>query len=245
MKMPIGCMGVQPSKVRGNCALGLDIRPGSYDCSCAEIVRPKPGVSIPRLVFYGKVDDETAVQFLCEQYNVRSAVIDSRPDATIASRFQADCKKKGIKCWRAQYSPSPTNRRMTMDEGEGLITLDRTQTLDDVFSAFAEGIGIAIPQNYREICSGQFAAELCDPNRTPVVWHGVPCFMWKNSGGDHAFHSMNYLRLAIELGKLDAGSPDILLPQKGIVDGTVQIDDDESDYEDARFWRRGGVVHES
>lgn len=245
MKMPPGCMGLQPSKVKGNCAMGADIRPGSYDISVAEIARPSKGMVVPRLVFYGKVDDETAAKFVCEQYNVRAVVIDSRPDATIASRFQVDCKKNGIKCWRAQYSPAPTNRRITTDEGEGLITLDRTQTLDSVFTAFAEGVGISIPQNYREICMGQFAAELCDSNREPVVWHGIPCFAWKNSGDDHAFHSLNYLMLAIELGKLDAGSPDILLPQKGIVEGGAVIDDDDDNYEDAKFWRRGGVVHES
>jgi hypothetical protein len=72
-------MGLQPSEIRGPCAAGVDVRPGSWDIVIADLLKnPKSQLRVVRPVFVGKVEDEAQVLFVMRQYNTRFAVADSR-----------------------------------------------------------------------------------------------------------------------------------------------------------------------
>ncbi len=60
MNFPGNCMGIAPQDVTGPCAAGLDVAFGMYDFSMLEWVCPKPGFIVPRLVWYGKLENEKA-----------------------------------------------------------------------------------------------------------------------------------------------------------------------------------------
>ncbi len=242
---PANCMGLPVEAIRGPVACGLDVAFGMYDFSMLEWVCPKPGFIVPRLVWYGKLENEKAAIFLVNQYRARSIVIDSRPDATIALRFQQEIKSTGVKCWRAQYSPTLTgNRRIVADNKEGIITLDRTLTLDAVFFGYVITGQLGLPQNFRDLAGGKFVPEMAASNREPVVWHGVPTFAWKSNSADHAFHSLGYAMTASEMCRLHELQTNNIPPMKGIVSGgpSDYMDDEDDDGEGAS-WRRAGVVH--
>lgn len=220
MILPPGCMGVQPTSVRGPTAIGVDVRPQSWDCAVGDLIRVKGDEWAPRLLFYGKVPDERAVLFLMQQYAVRFGCSDSRPDGTLALRLQnLAIARLGMKFWRTQYATSPTEIKVTLNEKEGLLTLDRTKTLDDVHWAFQTG-RFLLPQNFLEIGrihhvadrpkvsdgSSDFASELTSSARILTTWHQREAYLWKESGPDHAFHALNNLLVAMDMGNLKRGT---------------------------------------
>lgn len=235
--LPRGCMGIQPRDVRGPCAAGVDIRPGSFDIICADVVRSPAGLCVVRPLFIGKVRDEIDTLFVIEQYKVRVAVVDTRPETTLAKRLQVSAREKGIEVWRAEYNTSPSSIDMQANENEMVLKLDRTMTLDTVHYAFQTGLTAVLPQNFKEITGGQFLREMCASQRVPTRWMGKDCYAWENRGADHSFHAFNYLLAAIKKGNLAAySSLETMGPSRGLVESTIA----HSELDDG-----GGVVLEA
>jgi hypothetical protein len=203
-ELPIGCFGLSPKLVRGPCAFGCDIRPGSWDLVVGDVHRNEAGVWVTRPVFIGKVRDEVDVLFVAKQYHARVGVCDTRPETTLAKRLQIAGRDCGIEVWRAEYNTAPSSIPAVANHNEGVLKLDRTMALDDVHYAFHTGIGIIIPQNYREITGGDFERELISSTRVPTRWMGKDCYSWEHSGPDHSFHMLGYLLAAIKVGNLIA-----------------------------------------
>lgn len=226
MRLKPGCMGVPPRLVRGPCAAGIDIRPGSWDVVVADLVRnPSTHVSVVRPVFVGKVDDEEQVMWVLRQWKVRYAVADTRPETTLAKRLQEKAFDHGIKVWRAEYNtaPSGSSVEITENANEGLLKLDRTMTLDNVHFSFLTGRTVLLPQNYRSITGGDFVREMCSSSRVPVKVANREAWSWEHQGPDHAFHAWNYLLVAIQKSNLLAyGGALTMGAHKGIVEGTLR-----------------------
>lgn len=196
-------MGAPPHFCRGPIGQGTDIRPGSWDTAMLEVVRtPKLGLTIPRLVFYGKVNDDEHVEDLAVFYRVQSHASDSAPDQTLADRLQGRLEKRGIRSYRCRYNTSPSDIKITENKAEKLLTLERTMVLDDVHWAFMGGLGIILPQNFEEICGGAFWRELSNPTRVPTRWHGREYNAWRDSDHDHAMHAISYALVALHMGGL-------------------------------------------
>lgn len=234
LPLPKGCMGIPPDAVRNPCAMGVDVRPGSWDVSIGDVVRRGPKF-VARLVFYGKVRDEDDVVWLCNQYPVRCGVVDVRPEQSIAPRMVKSLRAQHKEFWRAQYNTNPTAVEMTVNEKEHLLTLERTMAMDEVYFALDKGETMAIPENYASIEGGQFSNELKAPTKVPILWHGEPWWRWTD-GADHAFHSLNYLLVAMKVGKLWQARTTGITTIKGMTESVGRkdrIDDpDESDYID-------------
>lgn len=187
--------GVRPGDVRNRCAMGVDVRPDSWDVAILDCHRPnrhKPDHMPFRLVFNGKVRDEKDVIWLAHQYPVVCGGVDSRPDGTLAKRLVTALRRTRRDFWRVQYNTNPSNVEFAKNEKEHLITLERTMTMDEVFIALQSGQGLALPQNYREIGGGTFVSELCAPTRVQVEWHGQDVPRWTEKEEDHTFHCVNY-----------------------------------------------------
>lgn len=225
-------MGIPPLKVRSSCAVGVDVRPGSYDIAIGESSRVNPEQSVAKLVFYGKVRDEKDVLWLCDQYPVRCGVADGRPDTTIIFRMVEKLRKARKDFWRAQYNPNPINNvEMTMNEAEHIVTLHRTMALDNVFFAAHTAMGLALPENFMEICAGQFSKEMCSSTRVPVIFKGQEAWEW-TGGADHAMHAVGYMMAAMRIGKMSMATSDFITITRGAVQGSIQAssDDEESDF---------------
>lgn len=246
--IPNGAMGLLPSMIVGRCAVGCDIRPGSWDVAIGDVVLGSKGLRVPRLVFYGKVRDDEDVEALADQYRAVGGVSDSRPDATLAERLQGRMRKKGMRWWRANYNTAPSDVKMQENVGEGILKLERTMTLDDVHWGFLTGIGIALPQNFREIAGGDFAKEMTSSTRVPTRWHGQEWNRWADQGPDHAFHAINYMLVAMaKIGLAAWGSGEIVGATPGYMRGAKAAqsapsvtdavkEDEEEDEEELLTW---------
>jgi hypothetical protein len=218
LPLPHGCMGMSPSLLKKPCALGCDIRPGSFDVLIGDIHCPAPDRKILRLVFAGKVRDERDVIWLAHQYPVRCGVVDSRPEGTLAKRLVERMIRARKDFWRAQYATNPSAVEMSVNQEERLLTLERTMTLDSVFFGFSTGLGVAIPQNFKEITAGKFKSELCASTRSPVMWKNQPWYRWTENCADHAFHAWNYMLVAaVKCGLDRLTNSDSAMAQPGLV----------------------------
>ena len=238
IELPRGCMGIQPASVRGPCAAGIDIRPGSWDIVVADLRRSPAQVPVVRPIFVGKVRDEADVLFLLRQYKVRIAVADTRPEMTLAKRLQVSAEPYGIQVWRAEYNTAPSAIEMQSNDKEMVLKMDRTMTIDVVHFSFLTGLTVVLPQNYKEITGGQFAREMTSSQRVPTRWQGKDCYAWEHQGPDHSLHAFNYLLSAIRKGNLISyGGAETMGAERGLVDGTFGKnlkrrrgdDDDEQD----------------
>lgn len=231
LPLPRGCMGIQPMKVTSPCAMGIDQRPGSWDVAIADVVRPKPDRPMVRLVFYGKVRNEEDAIWLAQQYPVRCGVGDSRPDAMIMSRMVEKLRKMRKDFWRVQYNPNNANAvEMMINDKERLLTVNRTMAMDELLYKAATDASLLIPQNFREICSGAFASEICVPTRVPVIERGEDTYSWTD-GTDHTFHALTYMLVALKVGKLTMGNSTLITTIKGAVEGSIASNSDSADDE--------------
>jgi hypothetical protein len=234
LPLPLGCMGIQPKFLTNACAMGVDIRPGSWDVIIGDLWRPGPDRKVARAVFIGKVRDEVDVEFLAEQYPVRCGIVDSRPDGTLSKRLVDRLVKRGKNFWRAQYATNPSTVEMTKNEKERIITLERTMTLDNnSWMPFVTGMGAALPENFRDIMGGKFKNEMCASTRQPVMWNQEPWNRW-SEGSDHAFHAWNYMMVAMQIGRMEhLGDPTTLMARPGRVESSLSSDFESKDDMDA------------
>lgn len=252
-----GAMGISPMAVKGPCALGCDIRPGCWDVAIADVILARrfkqqdlfgdKELFVPRLVFYGKVTNMHTVLYLAMQYRVKFGVVDSRPEATDAGRLQAAAKTQGVEMWRAEYATNPTDVKCVENTVENKLRLERTMTLDDVHGAFQTGTGIFLPENNLEICGGNFVAELKNSTRAPERIHGYDWWVWKKTGDDHALHTLNYLGVAIDKGRLKQwGGLDTMGAIRGEVvsplDEVLEASDDDDDVPSGLGWSDDGAL---
>src|ERR1035441_1029193 len=101
--------GVPPKTVKTPCALGCDVRPGSFDVCIGDVLRPRPDLVIPRILFYGKVRDEADVIYLAQQYPVKCGIADCRPESTVIKRMIDKMRSMRKDFWRAQYPPNASS----------------------------------------------------------------------------------------------------------------------------------------
>ena len=227
--------GVDPLQVKTACAMGIDVRPNSWDIAIGDVWRPRPDQPVVRLLFYGKVRDDDDVEYLANQYPVRCGAGDARPEFHTMLKLAERLRAQGKKFWRAQYNTNATNNvKLTENRKEWLLTADRTGSLDEVFFAAQSGLGLALPANFRDICGGDFVRELCNPTRVPELRKGEEYHVW-TKGKDHPLHALGYLFIALQAGKLwSGGGSTEIFAMPGSTVGTIRdsVDDGESGYVD-------------
>lgn len=215
----------------------MDVRRGSWDLIIADLQQSQQTKArVLRPVFVGKMRDEIDALWMLRQYFVHTLVVDSRPEAELAIRLQESARKHGIMAWRAEYATNPVSAEMTLHEDAKTVKLDRSTSLDRVRFNFQLGQNIVLPQNYKELNSGEFAAELCSSVRMFKSWGGRESIFWENAGPDHAFHAMNYLITAFRLSGMEGwATSETMAPSLGIVESALEhniMEPEEGDAED-------------
>jgi hypothetical protein len=200
---PAGCMGLPLELIHPPCCAGIDVRPGNWSVVISDRVAGSGIVkNVLRVIFHGDLRDETEVLWILRQYRCCFAVVDTRPETTLALRLQDAAEMIGIEIWRAEYLTTPSRIKITRNEKERLVRLARTVSLDAAHHHFQTGQSVVIPQNFREMNRGKFESELTSSTRVFTRWQGQDDYEWVHKGDDHTLHAFNLLLIAYEMSGL-------------------------------------------
>jgi hypothetical protein len=175
--------------VIGPCSMGVDVG-GNLDVRISESHHGKR-----RAVFIGKVKSFDDIHDLILQYNVEVCVVDSMPETQLVQDFQESAP---IDVWLCRYGSEGADKRMVKNGSKRILNVDRTNALDRSFSAMKAKKNV-LPANYRSICKGAYADEMCGPVRqTTEDGKGNLKYEWSKCK-DHQRHADLYDMLAFNL----------------------------------------------
>jgi len=179
----------------GPCSMGIDVGK-SFDVRVSEMLP----TGARRMVFVGKIPSKDELVNIGIRYNVRSAVIDSMPEAKISQEFQANAP---FPVYLNRYGSDGLDRLMKVDKKTKFITCDRTTILDKTFSDLKSALNI-LPSNFRDLLGGEYLKEMLYSVRESVTdKSGNTKFIW-TKGKDHHRHADVYDFLAARIASTTA-----------------------------------------
>ena len=173
---------------KGPCAMGVDNDDGKH-----VVIGVRTGNSKYSIVKVAKVDGFSAVHDLAQRYNVKSAVVDLRPNADSAREFQKNEKYKVFLC---EYTESPLQDAF-FNENTGVVKCYRTGIFDTTHRLLSNG-SIVLPRQTATI--EDFAQQCCncvkskqeDKKRHIIVYR----YQKTGNGNDHYRNALNYFIMA-------------------------------------------------
>ena len=181
----------------GPCSMGIDTR------TVLDIRISSIGTGNKRIAEHiGKytVSNTDDIIRLIRDYNVKVVCIDIGPEQILANNLQRIGVETGaFVCYRVKYKGKGKNRDYEINDVEGILTVDRSESLEMTRSSLALGLDI-LPENYDEILNGVYKQEMTSPYDILITKSdGTSVKRWENRGPDHAFHASNYDRLAFKI----------------------------------------------
>jgi hypothetical protein len=143
-----------------------------------------------------KVDDFKGAYDLVRRFNVKSCVVDIRPNKDSAVEFAKMCAKIGCRVWLCEYTDSILQDAVFNDD-RGVVKCYRTGIFDASHRTFTEN-QIVLPR--RSPVIDEYALQCCncvkskeENKRTRQI-----VYRYKKTGGgnDHYRNSTNYFLLA-------------------------------------------------
>ena len=178
---------LQPSQADA-CVMGIDV--GSL---LHVVIRGQPDAETGERPqrFVGQIGAWDELDRLMNLYQVKVAVIDGMPETTKAREFQARHPPGHV--WLAYYVAQKSSTRAVepwaWDALKGVVDLDRTRTLDEMYAGLLTG-KLTLPARARDI--PDYYAHLKASVR--VIDGGVARYV--ESGPDHYCHAENYCTVA-------------------------------------------------
>ena len=147
-----------------------------------------------KVVKVARVDDFNDLHDLARQFNVRSAVIDLRPEQRKVREFQ---RAETFSVFACEYVETRTGMT-SWDEKDKVIKCNRTEICDATHELVVETGRLSIPRRNSEI--DQFALEMSNIAKSldEDKFSGSHIYRYKKLGPDHYRHAMNYCLLAAE-----------------------------------------------
>ena len=182
----------------GQCSMGVDVNRPFFDVWISDYPSvPNPDEAVRRLVWAGRVLQESDLHDLVAKYNVRTCVIDAEPEVRLSLRFQQEAKCEVWRC-KFRHTEGTFTNDWRKDDKNGLIEVDRTSSLDHTLQSFMRD-QVALPINWKSLCNGDFQKMILDAVRILTRDNGIDRYIWV---GDHAhtLHTCNYDFLAFRLG---------------------------------------------
>lgn len=144
--------------------------------------------------FAGEVESFEELGRLMRRFKVKRAVLDASPETKKAREFQASFPEGVV--WLAYYlDDSKRESSLTWKEDEGVVDMDRTWSLDEMYARFYEGFN-TLPANARDI--PDYYEHLTAPVRVleeKKMGHKVARYV--DARADHLAHAENYCRAAM------------------------------------------------
>jgi hypothetical protein len=159
-------------------------------------IQPETGERPQR--FAGEVESWERLAQIAALYNVKAAVLDALPETTKAREFQASYKRG--KVWIAYYVSQRTGTKhedpRAWDYAEGVVNLDRTRTLDEMYAAITAQSS-TLPGHARDL--RDYYAQLKAPVRVVERSGGgqLAATYVEGSNPDHFAHAENYCHVAM------------------------------------------------
>lgn len=147
-----------------------------------------------RLVWAGVRRSIADVVTLIREYSVRCCVIDALPEMRFSRDLQNATRRGTV--WVSFYDEQTKRDAISdWDEEEGVVTTDRTRSLDDFVAGIREG-SITMSADVDGI--EDYIAHIT--NMTRVLEKrssGQDVARWVRTGADHYMHAENYCRIAM------------------------------------------------
>jgi hypothetical protein len=180
-----------PDSHPGPCAMGVDNDDHKH---C--VIGLRIGNEKYELIKPVKVDDFKGAYDLVRRFNVKSCVVDIRPNKDSAVEFAKMCAKIGCRVWLCEYTDSILQDAVFNDD-RGVVKCYRTGIFDASHRTFTEN-QIVLPR--RSPVIDEYALQCCncvkskeENKRTRQI-----VYRYKKTGGgnDHYRNSTNYFLLA-------------------------------------------------
>lgn len=142
----------------------------------------------------GEVESFEELGRLMKRFNVKRAVLDAAPETHKAREFQAQFPRGVV--WLAYYlDNSKYEESIIFNEGEAVVNMDRTRSLDEMYGRFYDGLN-TLPANARDI--KDFYDQVCAPVRVlEEQRNGHLVARYVESSADHLAHAENYCMAAM------------------------------------------------
>ena len=148
-----------------------------------------------RLLHVGAVSTFEEVEHLIRRYRVRACVVDALPETRKARELQAKMRPGVV--WLCYYAggEGPKSEDLAgWNQDQGTVTTDRTRSLDETVTRFAEAIN-TLPAGIRQI--PDYYPHLTSMVRvTEKRRDGNLAARWVETGPDHYAHAENYCTIA-------------------------------------------------
>ncbi len=184
--------------------LGADVGKTIHVVIRSEELEPETGERAQR--FAGEVESFESLGRLMRQYNVSRAVIDALPETREARKLQASFPK-GV-MWLAYYVNQRAGTKYQAPEiwndTEGVVNLDRTRSMDRMFSRFFE-LKNTLPGNIRVI-AGYYEMLKAPVRVLEDGPGGEKVAVYREATADHFAHAENYCEVAGQRGGPAAGT---------------------------------------
>lgn len=178
-----------PYDISNTCAMGVDV--GS---ELHVVVGYPRGDNRYRIVYVNRVSSFEDLHDIAKRFNVKCAVIDMEPETRKVRDFRASQTYPVYLC---DYQDRMKVSKK-IDEKDGLISVRRTETMDNVHNIFTTSGRLEIPRRSLEI--DRYAIEMT--NTAKVLQEdeitGSRRYIYTKLGADHYFHATNYFILACE-----------------------------------------------
>lgn len=144
--------------------------------------------------FAGEVESFEELGRLMKRFKVKKMVIDALPETRKCRELQGDFETGLV--WLAYYADDTKwDKSANWDEDKGIVNLDRTRSLDEMFTGFYD-IKSTLLGNARDI--KDYYDHMKAPVRILKKNHkGVQVARYVESGPDHFSHAENYCRVAM------------------------------------------------
>ena len=177
------------AKHEGPCGMGVDVGRDLHVTVGYRVNRK----SI-KIIFIGRVSTFNDLHDISTRYNVRSSVIDLKPETRKVREFQLSEPHSIFGCDYVETRVGMT----AWDEKERVIKCNRTEICDQTHDLVTEPGRLELPRRNTEV--DMYAREMC--NIAKVLEEdtdtGNRVYRYKKLGPDHYRHSTNYLLLACD-----------------------------------------------
>lgn len=180
----------------GPCAMGVDVGEIKH-----VIIGKKTGndqYTIVKIAQFKGLEAWSQIHDLARRFNVRSAVIDIRPDTDIVRQFQ---KQEPYPIFLCEYSDNPAYTR-TWDTDKKIVKDYRTALFDETHRMVIEPGCLTIPRSSIPEVK-EFAKQLCDAYKLLEVNKrtGARAYRYKGKK-EHYRNALNYFILAASKSRI-------------------------------------------
>lgn len=208
------CCGndVQAHSHEGPCAMGVDV--GIIKHVVIGIKTGNEQYTIVKVAKFSGLPAWNEIHDLAKRFNVKSAVIDIRPDMDIVRKFQLDEPYQIFLC---EYSDNPAYTR-TWDTKKGIVKDYRTALFDETHRMVVTPGMLTIPRICPEI--KEFAKQMCAAYKLLETNKRTGALEYRYKGeNEHYRNALNYFTLAASRSRLAR-----------VAVGTAQTEEVISDY---------------